>query len=227
MVMLRNSLCAGVWACCVLLLSSHGCAGASDGRATMSGGARVQSDLAVLTDWMTGSFSSAAQAEADPENYYDIRLQMVPIWTGRDDGPWLYVEQAAAGALERPYRQRVYHLIPHPDGTIESAVYVLPGDPLVYAGAWREPARFDEIGPSDLELRSGCSLYLARRADGSFAGSTRGTDCASNLRGATYATSEAVIKADSLVSWDRGFDASGAQVWGATAGGYVFQKVPE
>jgi hypothetical protein len=25
-----------------------------------------------------------------------------------------------------------------------------------------------------------------------------------------------------IVSWDRGFDASGAQVWGAEKGGYIF-----
>jgi hypothetical protein len=28
-----------------------------------------------------------------------------------------------------------------------------------------------------------------------------------------------------LESWDRGFDAGGEQVWGATAGGYVFEKL--
>ena len=66
-------------------------------------------ELDTLVEWMTGSFSSQAQAQAD-ERYYDIRLEMVPIWTDRDDGRWLYVEQAAASALERPYRQRIYRV---------------------------------------------------------------------------------------------------------------------
>jgi hypothetical protein len=33
-----------------------------------------------------------------------------------------------------------------------------------------------------------------------------------------------VLGADRMVSWDRGWDATGAQVWGATKGGYIFVK---
>lgn len=80
-----------------------------------------ESDLETLRKWMTGSFSSHAQVQAD-SSYYDIRLEMVPIWKSRSDGAWLYVEP------------------------------------------------------------------------------------------------------DRIVSWDRGFDESGSQVWGATAGGYVFLR---
>jgi hypothetical protein len=43
-------------------------------------------------------------------------------------------------------------------------------------------------------------------------------------RGAAYATSEVTILPDRLVNWDRGFDAPGGQVSGATEGGYVFLK---
>jgi len=42
------------------------------------------SDVDVLLTWMSGSFSSAEQAEADT-NYYDIRLEMVQIWKERND----------------------------------------------------------------------------------------------------------------------------------------------
>jgi hypothetical protein len=44
------------------------------------------------------------------------------------------------------------------------------------------------------------------------------------LRGAAYATSEVVIEPAILVSWDRGWNAAGEQVWGATKGGYEFVK---
>ena len=66
---------------------------------------RPDSDFATLVDWMTGSFSSQAQSLED-EEYFDIRLEMVAIWPMRSDGLWLYVEQASASALDRPYRQR-------------------------------------------------------------------------------------------------------------------------
>ncbi len=184
------------------------------------------SDTATLLHWMTGSFSSAAQAAADPEHYYEIHLHMVPIWTARDDGPWLYVEQAAATKPDHPYRQRVYRLVPHQDGTVESAVYTLPDDPLRFAGAWRDPARLDELTPADLTPRTGCSIFLRRVAEDRCAGQTRGQRCKSTLRGAAYATAQAEITPTTLRSWDRGYAADGTQVWGATEGPYVFRKQP-
>jgi hypothetical protein len=32
------------------------------------------------------------------------------------------------------------------------------------------------------------------------------------------------VRPDGLVSWDRGFDADGQQVWGAEKGPYVFTR---
>ena len=180
------------------------------------------SPATVLAEWMTGQFSSAQQAEREPDDYFDIRLAMVPIWPERTDGPWLYVEQAAASALDEPYRQRVYHLVDTEDGP-RSDIYELPGRPLDWAGAWRTPERFAALRPEDLPQRLGCSIHLVHMGE-SFEGTTRGEGCASNLRGASYATSEVTVTRHILSSWDRGFDAEGRQVWGATAGPYVFMK---
>jgi hypothetical protein len=179
-------------------------------------------DVATLAEWLTGSFSSAAQAAAD-ESFFDIRLHMQPIWSDRDDGPWLYVEQAVATAQDSPYRQRVYRLREVEPGLLESAVFTLP-DPEAAVGAWRDPDRLAGVAPADLEPRGGCSILL-RRAGDAFVGSTLGTLCPSDLRGARYASSEVRVTRDRLVSWDRGFDASGTQVWGARTGGYVFDRM--
>ena len=175
-----------------------------------------------LTRWMTGTFRSAAQAEANPE-YFDVRLVMAPIWSERSDGPWLYVEQAIGSALERPYRQRVYHLVD--EGTqVRSEVYALPGEPLDFAGAFSDPDAFAGLTPEDLEWRRGCDILL-QRSGSAFAGSTVENACESSLRGASFATSEVVVEPDRLTSWDRGFDAQGEQVWGAEAGAYVFDRI--
>jgi len=182
-------------------------------------------DVAELAALLTGSFSSATQHAADPENYRNIALHTAPIWTGRSDGPWLYVEQALAGRPERPYRQRVYQLAASTGGTVESRVFMLPGDPLEWAGAWREPQRLDALSPDALESRTGCTVVLRRRADGVFTGGTVGTGCASELAGASYATSDVEITARRLVTWDRGFASDGQQVWGATTGGYIFERL--
>jgi hypothetical protein len=180
-------------------------------------------ELDTLATWMTGSFSSAQQATADSA-FFDIRLEMARTWSGQRDGYWLYVEQAAAESLEQPYRQRVYHLTDGRDGSVRSEVYEIP-DPLRFAGKWRSPAPLDGLSPDSLVRRDGCAVVLRRQPDSTFSGSTVGTECVSSLRGAAYATSEVSVRPDRLESWDRGFSATGAQVWGATEGPYVFRRM--
>jgi hypothetical protein len=185
--------------------------------------AETVSDLDVLASWLTGSFSSAEQAASD-SNFYDIRLQVVPVWTDLTDGHWLYVEQAAASALDKPYRQRIYHLTQPDDSTFESTVYTMD-DPMRFAGKYSEAGFLGALTPDSLTVREGCSILLRRHCANMFVGSTVDQNCTSNLRGATYATSEVDIREDRVISWDRGFDADGNQVWGAETGGYVFMRV--
>lgn len=181
--------------------------------------------LTTLTHYMVGSYSSAKQAEKDPENFRDIRLEMVRIWPQRNDGVWLYVEQAAADALDRPYRQRVYRLTANTDGTLRSDVYTLPEPALRFAGAWREPEKLAGVTPDALTLKDGCAITLTwHNCREIFTGSTTGTGCESTLQGAAYATSEVNISPYGMITWDRGYDRAGNQVWGSTAGGYVFVK---
>ena len=182
-------------------------------------------EIETLASWMEGSFSSANQAESDPESYYDIRLFMRRIWPSRTDAVWLYVEQASAESLERPYRQRIYRLSRVDDGTLRSAVFTLPGDPLEFAGAWQEAEVLASLAVEDLVLREGCSIELRRAGPEAFAGSTRGKECGSSLRGADYATSEVLITPERVLSWDRGFDTENQQVWGAEKAGYIFDKL--
>lgn len=176
-----------------------------------------------LVRWMAGSFSSRAQSVADT-SYFDIRLEMKPIWADRTDGAWLYVEQAAASALARPYRQRIYHVTADSGGVFRSAVLELRS-PLRFAGAFKNPALLAALTPDSLIAREGCAVLL--RADGNqaFSGETPGHECLSNLRGATYATSKVRITPTSITSWDQGWNAEGKQVWGAENGPYRFDRI--
>jgi hypothetical protein len=205
----------------LIALPLAGCATSASSR---SPAAAADPGLERLADRMTGSFSSAAQAAKDPD-FYDIRLEMARIWPERADGAWLYVEQAAADRVDQPYRQRVYRVRRVDDDLFESAVYELPA-PGEAVGAWKEPAPLADLSPADLVPRTGCEILLRRQPDGTFEGSTLGRLCPSDLRGASYATSEVVLAEDLLTSWDRGFDASGEQVWGAETGPYRFRKKP-
>jgi hypothetical protein len=180
-------------------------------------------DFATLCRWLTGSFTSAAQAEADTA-FLDIHLQMVRIWPERSDACWLYVEQALGTTPERPYRQRVYRVAPLAANLYESAVFTLP-DPAAAVGAWRQERPLSHLAPDDLSRRDGCAVLLRRDArTGEFFGGTVGRSCGSDLGDAAYAASKIRLGPDMLASWDRGFDAEGAQVWGAQTGPYVFRR---
>jgi CpeT protein len=181
------------------------------------------SELDVLAGIMIGSYDSSEQEAAD-SSYYNISLHMYPIWMNSSpDVHWLYVEQALAANQEAPYRQRVYKLEKVGEKTFRSSVYTLP-DPEAMIGAWQDEKRFDSITPEDLEEREGCAVLLTRIAPGHYAGQTEIGTCISTLRGAAYATSEVDIQPGVILSWDRGFDADGNQVWGAEKGGYIFKK---
>ncbi|MFK7759791.1 MAG: chromophore lyase CpcT/CpeT [Phycisphaerales bacterium] len=173
---------------------------------------------------LTGSFSSRTQSIADPE-FYEIVLNMVPIWEDRDDGPWLYVEQAVAEASDRPYRQRVYHLMQTGDNEYMSTVYSFE-NAMDYAGAYTSPQPLASLTPDDLSMRIGCAITVQwdHHAQ-AFIGSTNSKDCESNLRASTYATSEVYLHKDRLITWDRGYNDMDEQVWGAVKGGYTFDRV--
>ncbi|HDR04273.1 MAG TPA: hypothetical protein ENN84_03365, partial [Candidatus Marinimicrobia bacterium] len=61
--------------------------------------------------------------------------------------------------------------------------------------------------------------------DSTFIGNTKARQCGGSLRGAAYATSEVTITPSRLISWDRGFNSEGEQLWGAVKGGYIFDKI--
>ncbi len=171
---------------------------------------------------MEGSFSSNLQSVQDSD-YFDIRLHIKRIWKTNQDGVWLYVEQAVSTALDKPYRQRVYHVTQKDATTIESAVYTF-AKPHRYAGDWQKADALVQLTFDSLDTRKGCSVFLIKKDKKTFEGSTHEKDCESDLRGAKYASSKVTVKKDRLLSWDQGFDAAGKQVWGASKGGYIFMK---
>ena len=179
--------------------------------------------LELLTARLTGTFSNADQARGD-QNFREITLHLARIWPDRTDGPWLYAEQALPDAPDHPYRQHVYQLALRPDGSIESRVFEL-ADLIKATGAWQDPARFAALKPADLISCEGCAVIYQVQSDGTFKGATEGKGCASSLRGAAYTTSETIVGEHRLTTWDRGYNAKGAQVWGSIHGGYEFKKV--
>ena len=182
-----------------------------------------KSDLQALSNRMSGEFSSEQQSK-DDSSFFHITLKMTPIWPDRKDGYWLYIEQAMASAQDKPYRQRIYHLFQQDEWTLVSKVFEIPS-PAKYIGSADAPAKLAGLTVDSLIDRKGCAIFLHKNKEGNYTGSTPGKECLSNLRGATYATSEVVIQPEQMISWDRGWNSSGKQVWGAVKGGYQFVRV--
>lgn len=188
--------------------------------------AQTDEDVKQLVEWMSGSFSSAKQAEKD-ESFRNVVLHMTPIWTDRDDElEWLYVEQALAEKEDQPYRQRVYRIKRVSDEVIASDVLMLP-NPGEYVGAWQNPLMFKNLAPSDLTLKEGCTVFLEYDGFANYSGSTMDEQCKSSYRDAAYTTSEVTVMPSKIISWDRGFNEEGEQVWGSEKGGYEFEKISE
>ena len=179
--------------------------------------------LERLAALLPGTYSTADQARND-QNFRNVTLHIVRLWPDRSDGPWLYLEQALTDAPEHPYRQRIYQLAPRADGSLEARIFEL-SDPIGLTEAWKVPARFAKLDPAKLVPCAGCTLIFHVQADGSFKGGTEGRDCASNLRGASYATTETSVNPRQIITWERGYNAGGVQVWGSILGGFIFRKV--
>jgi hypothetical protein len=178
----------------------------------------------LLRSWMSGSFSSEAQSKADTD-YFHISLRMIPIWKDSPNGFYLYVEQAMAEKLDKPYRQRVYHVVAEGDAMV-SRIYSIPRQER-FVGKNSEDVEFSQITADSLILKQGCDVRLKfDKANKSFIGQTDKGTCPSDRSGASFTTSEVTLYEGRMVSWDRGWNKEGIQVWGAVKGGYDFRKRP-
>jgi CpeT protein len=182
-----------------------------------------EKDVQRLYKMMQGNYSSEAQSIADT-SYFNILLKMKPMWTEKKGEYWLYVEQAMSTTEDKPYRQRAYQLKRLNDSTITSTVYTIKNGEK-YFGDWRKDQPLANLPIDSLEARKGCLIYIHKTSKKHFEGSTNQNDCESNLRGASYATTIVRMRKKSILSWDRGYDKAGKQVWGAVRGGYLFRKL--
>lgn len=185
----------------------------------------LEDPVAELAAWFSGYYRNRAQATSDPA-FAEIELHVVPIWPGRTDGRWFYVEQGAVETSDAPDRQRVYRLTTGPDGVI-AEVYAFRGDAERHVGAWMRSNPLLGVTPDVLDFRDGCTLYFERRPNRTYEGRTRGQTCVSRLRGASYATTELTVGQEGLVRWDRGMTHNGVQVWGPAAGPYRFDRIED
>lgn len=187
---------------------------------------------ARLARYLEGRYDSKDQSKTD-KTYFAISLAICPVNAPELGERVLYVEQARMGAL--PYRQRLYVVEPVGTDAARSRVFEL-GDPGSFIGACMLSER-PTIAAKDTTERPGCvvemhwngSAFVGHTPDAKWNGTAfepdpSGARCGSDLEGASYATTEVTLDEVGLKSWDRGWDKTDKQVWGATQGPYVFVR---
>lgn len=189
-------------------------------------------DLKDLKNFMTGSFDTFAQVERDEENdtkYRHIRalLHVIPIEIPEmNSGFTFYVENAAAEARNKPYRQRVYYLKRNDAGEIILQVFKI-SETEKLINAHKNKSVLANIKYDELTLEAGCDIVYKRIGKNLFKGSNGGSkDCKSSLRGATHTNSESEITPTTWTNLDQGFDDKGNHKWGPPPGviGHIFVR---
>lgn len=201
--------------------------------ADQPGNADKDDELATLARWMTGSFDTFAQVEADlaagaAYTHLKAVMHIVPVTIAGLTSPGavtLYVEQAAADAQHAPYRQRVY-LLTRRDGALVNRTFRIV-EPQRLAGAHARPELLTQLAPEQLTLEAGCDLVWTRIGPELYSGVAGiGGSCSTTWRGAAYTVSQVLMTPTTITSLDQGFDAQGRHVWGPPPGtvGHVFRK---
>jgi hypothetical protein len=156
----------------------------------------------------------------------DVRITTCPVrLTGRDAAPgitYLYQEQALSLELDKPYRQRLLRIGPTADSRVESATFK-PKNPETLTGLCARPEA-ERLVSLATDAPVDCRVVLAPAGD-DFVGSTPPEGCAANVRGAVRITNKITLRRDGMDTLDRGFDAAGTQVWGATDDTYQFRRI--
>ncbi len=175
-----------------------------------------------------GSFTSADQAAVD-DRFDEAIWHITQIWQesderAGDDNPqaWTYLEAWLAGA-DKPYLQRLSSVIEQPDGTLSSTSFRIE-QPAPFIGLHTGKPVPEQAGTGLINI-NGCTSTIVRTGHMRFEGSTQGKRCGNEYKGASYAISHSTLFEGGMSNWDRGFAASGEQVWGPASGGYRFTRV--
>lgn len=191
-------------------------------------GAPALDPAAEFAAMSEGSWTSQEQSA---DSRYDwVESETVRVLAEREDGIWLYQENAilsssreeapTSGAKDRPYFQIVIQLRSIGPDTVHATSYRIE-TPEARAGArglWKSGgAGFDMswIGSP------ACMNELTRVAEGFWTGAAQ---CPNTYKGAVRVDSRSIRTPGSYVNWDRGFNSDGQQMWGPVSGGYIFLR---
>ena len=147
----------------LLLVSLFACANSAQS-VTTAKAVTTEKDLVIdrLLEWHLGFTTNQAQYQADKEAgeqpaWALSEMRLTQIWTGRDDGYWIYYEVSQPAV--RPDRNEIWNMYRNDHGDMKVDVYrfnnVEAG--LAYWGKSQTPEVFEEIQLDQLTTVQGCN----------------------------------------------------------------------
>ena len=187
----------------------------------------LQHQVEEVVSRLVGAMDTSAQANANSKAP-DVRIttckvKIEDMALNRPQTVFLYQEQALSQRLSQPYRQRFLRIAPRIDNLgVESAVFK-PPTPKAWVGLCKKPEA-ERIVPTNALGESNCSVSLQRSGE-TYIGETVAGGCPSDYKGAVRITNRIILHQAGMDTWDRGFDATGNQVWGAKDKPYQFRRI--
>lgn len=207
---------------------------------TNQGGLELQvEDVAVrLLGVMETSIPASADAPVTTVRMTTCRVTVADTDPAIQKVPaiFLYQEQALVQRLNQPYRQRFLRIAPSHKPSHSGRQISLQGNPQSIESLSFKPeqpatwvnfcekSEAERVVQSDAIGKPICSVFL-KRSGKDYVGRTPVDGCPANVRGAVRITNRIVLHSTGMDTWDRGFDSTGKQVWGAKTESYRFRRI--
>lgn len=193
----------------------------------ISNSANIDLQVKEVVSHLDGAMDTSAQASTNPKapnvRITTCKVKVEDAASLNRPQQFLYQEQAMSRQLDKPYRQRFLRIAPSADNrSVESAVFK-PPTPAAWIGLCDKPEAQRIVKTSDIG-ESKCSVLLQRQGD-NYVGETKKGGCPSDYKGAVRITNRIVLHQAGMDTLDRGFDATGKQIWGAKNDPYQFRWV--
>ena len=190
---------------------------------TSSVQATPEQQVQAVVSHLVGVMDTSAQARNNPKAP-NVRMTtcQVNIQNNTNNTPsvFLYQEQALSDRLSQPYRQRFLQITPNSNNSVQSVSFK-PLNPTTLIGLCDKPQT--ERITSDVGTPV-CRVTI-KPVGADYIGETPPEGCPANVRGAVRITNRIILHSTGMDTLDRGFDASGNQVWGATNETYQFRWI--
>ena len=190
-------------------------------------GLDLEKQVKAVASRLEGAMDTSAQSLANVKAP-NVRMTTCRVSLTTTEAEWqhnsifLYQEQALTKDLTSSYRQRFLQISPSAYSQSVRSLSFKPATPTAWINFCAKPEGDRTIQLRDLGTAV-CSVFLKPSGD-AYVGNTPADGCPAKIRGAVRIKNHIVLRTIGMDTWDRGFDAAGRQVWGATAESYQFRR---